>query len=167
MQTLLSLTTWSELLLWTSLRLMELSVEMTTQSPDSDVLDVISQDGLEVGDEADVAHANRNRCPRRRGPSHLMLMFLMWPHRMVLRLEMRLTQFMLVELSVKTTTQLPDIDVLGVISQDGLEVGDEVYVVHVNRTVCEDNDWITSQWCTWCDPTGWSWGHWWGWHNSC
>lgn len=65
MRTLLSLTTWSELLLWTSLRLMELSVEMTTQSPDTDVLDVISQDGLEVGDEAEAAHANRNRCPRR------------------------------------------------------------------------------------------------------
>ena len=44
---------------------MELSEEMTTQSPDTDVLDVISQDGLEVGDEADVVHANRNRCPRR------------------------------------------------------------------------------------------------------
>ena len=37
---------------------------------------------------------------------------------------MRLTQLMLVELSVKTTTQLPDIDVLGVTSQDGLEVGE-------------------------------------------
>lgn len=41
---------------------------------------------------------------------------------------------------MKMTTQLPDIDVLGVISQDGLGVGDEVYVVHVNRSACEDND---------------------------
>ena len=41
---------------------------------------------------------------------------------------------------MKTTTQLPDIDVLGVTSQDGLGVGDEVSVVHVNRTVYEDND---------------------------
>ena len=40
-------------------------MKMMTQSPDIDVLDVIQWAGLEVGDEADVVHANRNRCPRR------------------------------------------------------------------------------------------------------
>ena len=54
-----------------------------------------------------------------------------------------MTWLLLTELSIKTMTQLPDIDLLDVTPQDGLEVGDKVDMAHVNRVVCEDNNPIT------------------------
>ena len=51
-----------------------------------------------------------------------------------------MTWLLLTELSIKTMTQLPDIDLLDVTPQDGLEVGDKDDMVPVNRAVHEDDD---------------------------
>ena len=40
--------------------------------------------------------------------------------------------------SATTTTQSPDVDVLNVIPQDGLEISDEDHMAHVDRLSVDD-----------------------------